>query len=517
MALEKEMIDENSDSLSLYLKEISNVPLLDEEEEKELFIRINNGDKKAREIVINSNLRLVVNIARHYLGRGLSFEDLIQEGNLGLMHSIDKFDATKGYRLSTYATFWIKQNIIRAIYNKGKSIRVPIYLYRKISLYNKALNKLHSELKREPTEEEILKETNLKRSDLEEILKAKIEPVSINAAIGEDDTTLEEFLPASIKLPEEEVIDKIIPIEIQKLFAECNLSKMEQKVVLLRYGFKGDAMTLEKISEICHLTRERIRQIEQHAIFKMRHYKNIREYISLIDLSSDTLKNNHNREYLMAQPIHRKTEKQEKELKRVTANIEKKTKTLYEYFSDYTKEQVDRMISMLPEEDKRILKLRYGDNFTIPKEYVLDDRLKSKYQSVIVPRMKKILVNIYNTDKFITTNPAINALEDNDIPCELTKEEYTTIRQLIITKAYNNISEFLSIKELIIISLKFGYFDNKCFTDSQIAKFLGIDEIVVKETVKNILLFYKNKIEMSSQDANEHGNVKNYHFDIKII
>ncbi len=262
------------DSNVLFLKEMGKYPLLTKEEEVELAHKIKNGDKAARQKFINSNLRLVVNIAKHYIGRGLQFQDLVQEGNIGLMIAVDKFDPEKG-RFSTYATHWIKQAIFRAIGDQSRTIRIPIHYGELISKVNKATRKLTSELERNPTPEEISKELDgeITPKKVMEVQKMAQEPISLQTPIGEEDETeLSDFVEDKEHLsPVQNLNERSNSESLLKIMEEV-LNPTEQKVIMLRYGYiDGKEWTLEEVGKEFNLTRERIRQIQAKAENKLKH------------------------------------------------------------------------------------------------------------------------------------------------------------------------------------------------------------------------------------------------------
>ena len=260
------------DATYLYFKQIGNYPLLTPEEEVELITAAQNGDDKAREKVINSNLRLVVSIAKKYHNNvGLSFLDLIQEGNMGLTTCIDKFDVSQGYRFSTYATWWIRQAISKAIINQSNTIRMPAHLYDLSSKINKASQKLLNDLGREPTDDEIAQELGIKVEKIKDILNVSKSPMSLDYTVGEDDDTSVGELIADdrIESPETIVINKEKHNAIMKVLNTLN--EREREVIILRFGIEdGQNKSLEEVGEICGVTKERIRQIEIKALRKLR-------------------------------------------------------------------------------------------------------------------------------------------------------------------------------------------------------------------------------------------------------
>ena len=265
----KSVID---DPVKVYLKDIGRVPLLSPEEEIELAIRIENNDREAKEILTKANLRLVVSIAKKYVGRGMMFLDLIQEGNLGLIKAVDKFDHSKGFKFSTYATWWIRQSITRAIADQGRTIRIPVHMVETINKVKKASNMLLHRDGKEPTPEDIAKELGLGVDKVREILRISQEPVSLETPIGEEeDSHLGDFIPDEDALsPADAAAMTFLKTKVNEVLE--TLTPREAEVLRLRFGLgEGTPQTLEEVGKAFNVTRERIRQIEAKALRKLRH------------------------------------------------------------------------------------------------------------------------------------------------------------------------------------------------------------------------------------------------------
>lgn len=261
-----------NDPVRMYLKEIGRISLLTPEEEMELSIRVANGDEEAKNKLAESNLRLVVSIAKRYVGRGLLFLDLIQEGNIGLMKAVDKFDYDKGYKFSTYATWWIRQAITRALADQARTIRVPVHMVETINKMARIQRQLTLELNREPSEEELAKKMGISVEKVREVIKISQDPVSLETPIGEeDDSHLGDFVQdISTMTPEEYATNEILKEEIKAVLE--TLQEREQEVLELRFGLiDGTSHTLEEVGKRFNVTRERIRQIEAKALRKLRH------------------------------------------------------------------------------------------------------------------------------------------------------------------------------------------------------------------------------------------------------
>ena len=265
----KSVID---DPVKVYLKDIGRVPLLSPEEEIDLAIRISNDDKEAKEILTKANLRLVVSIAKRYVGRGMMFLDLIQEGNLGLIKAVDKFDHTKGFKFSTYATWWIRQAITRAIADQGRTIRIPVHMVETINKVKKTSNMLLHRDGRDPSPEDIAKELNMPTDKVRDILRISQEPVSLETPIGEEeDSHLGDFIPDEDALsPADAAAMTFLKSKVNEVLE--TLTPREAEVLRLRFGLgEGTPQTLEEVGKAFNVTRERIRQIEAKALRKLRH------------------------------------------------------------------------------------------------------------------------------------------------------------------------------------------------------------------------------------------------------
>lgn len=260
------------DPVRMYLKEIGNVPLLSTDEEVELAKRVEEGDEEAKKALTEANLRLVVSIAKKYVGRGMPFLDLIQEGNMGLMKAVDKFDYTKGYKFSTYATWWIRQAITRGIADTGRTIRVPVHMVETINKTLRMTRTLLQELGREPTPEEVADRLGVPVARVREVLKISRDPVSLDTPIGEeDDSHLGDFIEDDSALsPSDSAAFSMLREELSTALE--SLTDRERQVVRLRFGLEdGRARTLEEVGKEFNVTRERIRQIEAKALRKLRH------------------------------------------------------------------------------------------------------------------------------------------------------------------------------------------------------------------------------------------------------
>ncbi len=569
---------------SYYLMEIGRIPLLTNEEEQELARRIACGDELAREKFVESNLRLVVSIAKRYLNRGLSFLDIIQEGNIGLMIAVDRYSLEKGCRFSTYATWWIRQTITRAIAEKGKPIRYPVGWYDDLVKYNRISDTLRNDLNREPTPEEIIKEGKINIEEAKRALALLKKPVSINDLIRDDgDTELENFIIISDSTPEVEIIDSSIRDSVRNLLEHSKLKTREKQVLMLRFGIEdGTIHTLEDIGSTYGITRERVRQIEAKALAKLRLFKETEDLVVYMDKPDETLKRlkEFRAEYyggIYKKIVNKDIDNNNERMERKVATVNKK---LQELFGDYSKEKIMEAILKLSKEDQNLVWQRYGEDLDRLFFGVVTDEEKKRLRTSIIPRLRRLLANpnmkirvykknraerrkteesdklpypgvkeINQKNKLVSTTtepistaetenvesmdklpfPGLkdeeknteydttatntvlpilateNKSEHNDTATNVVvsnEEQQSTVSNdlsekilgLLRTPTFKDMLEVLSPKESVIISLKLGYVDGKYFTNKSIANFLGIEEEEVRETIKKVLLLYKDNI-----------------------
>lgn len=274
--------DVSDDSVRLYLREIGKIPLLNAEEELALAQRVVAGEKKAKDKMAEANMRLVVSIAKRYSGRGLDFLDLIQEGNTGLLRAVEKFDPDKGFKFSTYATWWIRQAITRAIADQARTIRIPVHMVETINKLLRTQRRMTQELNREPTIEELGKELEMEPEKVEYVIKIKQDITSLDAGVGrdgdgDDDSVLGDFIEDEDgATPEESAANQLLKEQVQAVLS--TLSDREQKIVKMRFGLEnGKSHTLEEVGQEFAVTRERIRQIEAKALAKLRKHKDAKK------------------------------------------------------------------------------------------------------------------------------------------------------------------------------------------------------------------------------------------------
>lgn len=642
--------------------------LLTEEEKMELLIRVKQGDKRARDIMVEKNLRLVIKIAIKYQGRGLEISDLIQEGSIGLMKSIDRFDLKKGCRFSTYATWWIRQAIIRATYEQGRAIRIPDHLNEKsFKIKNVAMN-LEKEFGREPTTEEIANNLNTSIKKIEEILTASKTITSINQRVNDDNySEIGDFIENNTATPEEVTIEKVTAEEIREKLAI--LSDRQRQVIILRFGLDGDEpRTLQEIGDIIGCTRENIRLMElkilkklKRSMYKWRDEKtisksdvpvhncpyrsrdNIYDYFceyskeeidkvteelndraltvlhmrygddfanpildgNLAEKDRNYLKNcvfprikrklkqnrnnkiskgmfltnetpvipTDNKEKLTTlleqqnldnEKVNRERKnnitneyikKLETEVKKMNEleNIETKQKrknkksrsNIYDYFSEYEKSEIDEVIKGLDEKSLMVLHIKYGKDFANPVNGTLSEDDKKFIQGCVFPKIKRRLMKkktiaikeeiapddkktiSFNDESSLLVDKTYSDKENTEIN-ELKTEsdnnvgdEYIRSLEIFNRDEFKEITKTKSIKEMLVLSLAFGYVDNKYFFANSIANFLGMEQEEVTTIIKSGVAEYKEKldeiIDQSLDKMTEAGKEENSKVYVKTL
>ena len=476
-----------SDAVKMYLKSIAK-PILSAEEELYLAREMKNGDKKAKDELIERNLKLVVSIAKKYIGRGVPFLDLIQDGNLGLMKAVDMFEPDKGYKLSTYATWWIRQFITRGIFNNGRTIRVPVHFHERLVKYRKVTDELEGRLGREPTIEEIAKELGTSLDFIKEIYNVRNDSISINTFIGEDEDSELEYYIADEKVSIEKDYEiKELKQKVEELIESTNLSERERSVIKLRFGIDqpGDtAHTLEEIGKKFDVSREMIRQIEKRALKKLRFARKVKGLEAYLDNPSAALDNlDKLRQGLV-----------------IEDSGNNKTKSFYtqpeklllpDCLNGYQKKEIisvlesmfDNKLRNLPDSFKEKLKMLSVDEFSSIEI--------NTFNNIIAPVVKQELEN--NKEKIITQE------EDENIESEIElMNKVKTFSEIFegykIEEVIENI-EGLKPSNLEIIHKRFG--DNY---DENILDSLNQEE---KAKFHNIILRIKRKIDKQNQEKKD--------------
>ena len=476
-----------SDAVKMYLKSIAK-PILSAEEELYLAREMKNGDKKAKDELIERNLKLVVSIAKKYIGRGVPFLDLIQDGNLGLMKAVDMFEPDKGYKLSTYATWWIRQFITRGIFNNGRTIRVPVHFHERLVKYRKVTDELEGRLGREPTIEEIAKELGTSLDFIKEIYNVRNDSISINTFIGEDEDSELEYYIADEKVSIEKDYEmKELKQKVEELIESTNLSERERSVIKLRFGIDQTgytAHTLEEIGKKFDVSREMIRQIEKRALKKLRFARKVKGLEAYLDNPSAALDNlDKLRQGLV-----------------IEDSGNNKTKSFYtqpeklllpDCLNGYQKKEIisvlesmfDNKLRNLPDSFKEKLKMLSVDEFSSIEI--------NTFNNIIAPVVKQELEN--NKEKIITQE------EDENIESEIElMNKVKTFSEIFegykIEEVIENI-EGLKPSNLEIIHKRFG--DNY---DENILDSLNQEE---KAKFHNIILRIKRKIDKQNQEKKD--------------
>ena len=471
--------DYTTDSIRKYLNEISEYPILTKEEEKELFKKIKNGDEDAKNELIKRNLKLVVSIAKNYTNRGVFLLDLIQEGNIGLIKAIDRFDIDKDFKFSTYAIWWIRNSMTRAVAELSRTIRIPTHMVETINKLSRCQKQLTLELNREPTDEELAKYLNISVKEVFKIKNISMDTLSLNTPITnyeEEDTELQEFVKDDRENIEDKIINDNLSNQLAIAIKIAGLTAREIEVLEYRFGLNNkEKMTLDELGKIFGVTRERIRQIEAIALQKLRKPRVIK--------TLESYSNNYN----ISQNIKSAN---------ITLNREKNiksTKKFSESLKGYPKEEIDNILQTLPDSDLDIIKLKEA-NIKLTSSEI------SRYKYILNCIKKKLNEN-NNFNKLITN---ILDIETQD---NITIEDYTELLESFKTPEFTQMLNTLSSKETTIIFLKFGYIDNKYFSTKSIADFLETDINEVNEIIKKVLLHYKEDIINNSNTVK--GEVSN--------
>lgn len=474
------------DIVSLYINEL-NAPLLSEDEEKALLVKIKQGDMEAREKFIESNLRLVVSVAKKFLGRGVPFLDLVQEGNLGLMKAIDKFDLSYDVRFSTYAVYRIKMFVSKAIADQSRNIRVPISRQDELYSYMTKIDNLEKKFGMNLSIDEISMMLGKSVDKIRELESLKNDTVSINALVGKDnDTELGEFLSTSESI-EDEVIDSFLSEQIMELLKKSKLSEREKDVLLSRFGIgRSHVWQLKELSKKYGVSKAWIGQVELNALEKLRRLKSIEQFSVYMDNPDLALRN--------LEEFRKKPEKRER---RKTGKRGSLLKSIYEYFDDFSREDVDSVLDDLNEFDKNLVFLRYGEDLDNPVSTTLfGEEETKKFYGALVPRMRK---KLYALQEEAKPNNKNNIKQDvfltESLVTELNRDEYTKLIQILKKPDVIGVMTGLSMKEKIIVSLRLGYVDGKHFSVDAISDFLGLSNHDIIKTSVEFMTKHSDKVD----------------------
>lgn len=499
------------DSVKMYLQEIHK-PILTKEQEKSLALRIRNGDEKAKELFIERNLRLVIKVARKYTGHGISFLDLIQEGNLGLIKAVDKFDVTKGYKFSTYATCWIRQSIQRSLGDKSRNIRLPVHLYEKVKKYELLKKELSLKFNREPTFEELSKKMRVSIDTIYKYERLEHDTISLNMIVGDEDSELEDFISLSTESIDNQFIEENLKDVIENLLKNSNLTTKEIDILKLRFGIgTNDPKTLEETGKIYGVSRERIRQIQEKALKKIRRSYNVKELAIYMDNPKEAKKNIDRYRLKYQQHSLQKIKLKDRKESELKMEMQEKTKrkskdNLYEYFSDYSKPEVSKVISRLGEDELELLHKRYGDNLLEPVKNDIDADEKKVIISNIIPRIQRMLEGKKVRRRKNNQKPQSTIVEEKTEETvqpqnSLNKEDYKQILGIFHNPEFLEMTKKKPLDECLIMSLKLGYFQEKCFSTDAIADFLDVDKEYVINITKQGLNSYKEKLNQMIDEA----------------
>lgn len=474
------------DIVSLYINEL-NAPLLSADEEKDLLVKIKQGDMEAREKFIESNLRLVVSVAKKFLGRGLPFLDLVQEGNLGLMKAIDKFDLSYDVRFSTYAVYRIKIFISRSIADQSRNIRVPIFRQDELHSYMTKVDNLEKKFGMNLSIGEISMMLGKSVDKIMELEALKNDTVSINAFVGKDnDTELGEFLSTSESV-EDEVIDSFLPEQIRELLKKSNLSEREKDVLLSRLGIgRSHVWELKELSKKYGVSKAWIGQVELNALKKLRHLKAVEQFSVYMDNPDLALKK-----------LEEFRKKPERKKKRKTGKQGSLLKSIYEYFDDFSRGEVNRVLDNLNEFEKRLVFLRYGEDLDNPVSTdSFGEEETKKFYGSLIPRMRKKLYALQEEAKPKKNNNIRQDVFLNEsLVTKLNRDEYTKLIQILRKPDVSEVMTGLSMKEKIIVSLRLGYVDGKHFSVDAISEFLGLSNYDILKTSVEFMTKHADKVD----------------------
>ena len=474
----------NLDIVRLYINELT-APILSAEEEKELLIKIKSGDMQARDKLIESNLKLVISVAKKFQGRGMAFLDLIQEGNIGLMNSIDKFDIDRGVRFSTYAVYQIKVSVSRAIFNQGRNIRIPVSKQEEIQTYVSKISELEKKYGRSLSTEEISKILGKKISEISQLEALRKDTISINSFVGENhDAELGDFISNSLSL-EDEIINDSLPEQVRKLLKNVKLTEQQLDILLSRYGICRDHIwTLDELSKKYGVSKAWIGQVEMKCIERLRNFKNIESFSIYMDNPDEAVER------------LKKIKIKPKKTKVKTGKRGVVLKSIYQYFGDFSRKEIDFVLDNLNDADKRLIFLRYGNDLDNPStnSSFFGEEECNKFYGALIPKIRKRLNNL----RLVNDDEEIMVIKDtffNTSPVKvLEREDYQKMLSLLKRDDIVEVMDGLNTDEKIILSLRLGFVDGKHFTIKAISEFLGIPGCSVVSISHDALLRHNDKV-----------------------
>ena len=523
--------DVNLDPVNLYLKEINKKPLLTFEEEYELAKKVKEGDLDARKEFIERNLKLVVSIARKYASNHLSLLDKIQEGNIGLMKAVEKYDPDKNYKFSTYATWWIRQAVGRSIECSDRSIRYPVYLVHRINKLTRLEEQYLKKYGRDATNEELASELDLSLKAIDEIKKLREEPVSLNIVIGdENDTELGDFVPNNNTNIEQDTEMNFLSEDVKMLLDESKLTKKEKEVLSFRFGFADDhPRTLEEVGKIYGVTRERIRQIQKKAINKLRYDPRFQAFYLYMDNPDQSIKD-------LKQLRREQYVSLNDNIMQPAKGGQNMAKNIYNYlkeFGNVSKKDIDEAIKSLSQEEIALIYKRYGNDLDNPNKMRLTKAEYNTFYGSIIPKLrrrlnimnnktndiknKKVKLVKENIEKSVVKEEVVPVVENDEVPvidtnisteennynAEKEDKELDILLALFKTPKVLETIKQLPPKEATIIYLKLGFVNDKKYTTLEIAEFLNITTFEVRNVTKRFLLGSKETITASIDDVIE--------------
>ena len=489
-----------ADSERAYLKEIGKIPLLSVQEEKDLAKKVAQGDVDAKNLFIKSNLRLAAKIARGYINRGLPYLDLVQEGNIGLIKAVEKFDAEKGYRFSTYATWWIRQAILKAIVEKTGDIKVPVHMREKVRKCQRTVNILTENLNRPPTISEIADAVGLPVSEIEEIIKALPEVISLNAKIDETgDSEIGDFISVDSDSIENITANGMLGNDLMNLLLNCGLSERELVILILRSGYYTDVpVPLESVGKMLNITRERVNQLQKRAYRKIRSFREVENLVVYTQYPNKSLKNLEELriedDILVSGDFNLKDKKK---------NVERilRLQSIYELFRGYSKEDIDKVILELTENERELVLLRYGKDLENTDITNLTTEQIITFYTIIIPKIRVLLEKLNSKCQ----NSEQSELEENDVKTSAllanqkkdsisSLDDYQNILKSLKANILSQRLNELSVEGAVIVALE------------AIAELLNIDEDEVINATKRVLMGYRNDDAIATITSGSRGS-----------